>query len=98
MHTNKQRKIRTKFLLIIAGCVIILSAVIVYWSWSYSNSQIEQLLVDKSKLALQFDLAIREYVAESVRPFAEEHVGQDKFDPKVMSTSFVARSIFGRAS
>lgn len=61
----------------------------------YSNCrQLKHLINLQSELALAFDLAIREYVSESIRPFAEEKVGKDEFLPETMSTSFVARSIF----
>jgi PAS domain S-box-containing protein len=53
-----------------------------------------ELLTKQSELALQFDLAIREYAKETIRPFAEQHVSQEEFIPETMSTSFVARSIF----
>jgi hypothetical protein len=53
-----------------------------------------ELLAKQSELALQFDLAIREYVEETIRPFAEQHVDQEEFIPETMSTSFVARSVF----
>lgn len=56
----------------------------------------EKLLKDKAQLALQFDLAIRSYVSETVRPFAQEHTEKDAFIPEVMSTSYVARSVFDK--
>ena len=43
---------------------------------------------------LDFDLAIREYVAEKVRPVMFDLVGEETFIPETMSTSFIARSIF----
>jgi signal transduction histidine kinase len=57
-----------------------------------------KLLAKQSELALEFDLAIREYVEEHIRPFAEQHVGQDEFIPETMSTSFVARNIFEKVN
>jgi len=65
-----------------------------YRTWSYTNFYTTSLLKSEAKLALQFDLAIREYVAQFVRPYAEKHVGEDDFIPEIMSTSFVARTIF----
>ena len=63
-------------------------------TWSLARRHTAELTAGQAELALQFDLAIRRYVAEHVRPFAEAHVGDDEFVPEVMSTSFVARSIF----
>jgi len=43
---------------------------------------------------LNFDLAIRDYVAEKVRPVMFNMVSEGEFIPETMSTSFVARNIF----
>jgi hypothetical protein len=56
----------------------------------------ETLLHDKTSLALQFDLAIRSYVSETIRPFAQAHTDTDVFIPEVMSTSFIARRVFDK--
>ena len=45
-------------------------------------------------MALQFNLAIRDYVAAEIRPRMESKIGKDEFIPEAMSTSFVSRSIF----
>ena len=45
-------------------------------------------------MALKFDLAIRKYVANNIRPLMYELVGEDEFVPETMSTSYVARTIF----
>ena len=79
---------------IIASFVGVFCCVVLCFSWSSSKAQMETLLADKSDLALQFDLAIRSYVSETIRPFAQAHTDNDVFIPDVMSTSFVARCIF----
>jgi PAS domain S-box-containing protein len=84
----------TKFLLIVGALIFLFSGIIFYRNWKDSISHTQKLLSAQTELALQFDLAIRKYVAESVRPFAEQHVGEDEFVSETMSTSFVARSIF----
>lgn len=45
-------------------------------------------------MALSFDLAIRRYIAENVRPAMYDYLGKQIFVPETMSTSYVARSIF----
>ena len=45
-------------------------------------------------MALQFDLSIRDYVRDKIRPVMYEYAGEEEFIPETMSTSFVARSIF----
>ena len=64
MSDRKNRKnIRFKFLCIITAFVGVFSCAVLYYSWSGSNAQMEDLLKDKAELALQFDLAIRSYVS-----------------------------------
>jgi methyl-accepting chemotaxis protein len=45
-------------------------------------------------LALEFDLAIREYVGESIRPEMAKRIGEDEFIVEAMSTSYIARRVF----
>ena len=45
-------------------------------------------------MALQFDLAIRKYVAHQIRPRMYKLLKEDEFIPETMSTSYVARAIF----
>ena len=88
------KSIRIKFLVIVVVIVSLFSGIVLYCTWSDNRSQMNDLLAKQSELALQFDLAIREYVEETIRPFAEQHVGQEEFIPETMSTSFIARNIF----
>lgn len=52
----------------------------------------EKLLEEKAELALQFDLAIRSYVSETIRPFAQSNAPEGTFIPEVMSTSYTNSS------
>ena len=45
-------------------------------------------------MALKFDVAIRDYIAQYVRPVMYKMIGKEDFMPETMSTSFVARTIF----
>jgi PAS domain S-box-containing protein len=82
-------------LLIFAGMIIIVcSTILFYRTYTKATSYIENLTTQQLNLALSFDLAIREYVAETIRPMMFDLVGEGKFIPETMSTSFVARSIF----
>jgi PAS domain S-box-containing protein len=89
-----RNSISIKFLFIIGVIVSVFSGFVLYRTWSENNSQMNKLLAKQSELALQFDLAIREYVEETIRPFAEQYVGEEEFVPETMSTSYVARRIF----
>ena len=88
------RKIGTKFLLIVGVLAVASTAFVLYRTWCSTEAHMTDLLGNQAALALEFDLAIREYVAESVRPAMAERLGPDEFVPETMSTSFVARSVF----
>jgi len=88
------QSIAKKFLLVVGVSVIVLSGFVLFRAWVQNNNHTDELLSKQTELGLYFDLAIREYIAEQIRPFVQEHVGRDDFFPEAMSTSFVARSIF----
>jgi signal transduction histidine kinase/ActR/RegA family two-component response regulator len=88
------KSIRMRFLGLTGLFVVLFSVGILYRTWTTGNSQLELVLKDHAGLALEFDLAIRDYAAKVVRPFAQSHSPEGEFVPEVMSTSFVARSIF----
>ena len=58
------------------------------------TSDVENLTRQELILALDFNLAIREYVAETIRPLMFKLVDKGVFIPKAMSSSFISRSIF----
>jgi signal transduction histidine kinase/ActR/RegA family two-component response regulator len=88
------KTIRMRFLGLTGLFIVLFSVGILYRTWATGNSQLELILKDHAGLALEFDLAIRDYAAKVVRPFAQAHSPEGEFVPEVMSTSFVARSIF----
>ena len=94
MHTFRPTSIATRFLAVVGALAVVFSGLVLYRSWSHSAVHTRELLDLQSELALEFNLAVREYVAESVRPFAERLAGPDEFVPEVMSTSFASRSVF----
>ena len=87
-------KIRTKFLLVIAVFSMLLSVFLITRNCSSNINRLQKQINLQTELALEFDLAIREYVAQSIRPFAAAHLGADEFDPATMSTSYAARRVF----
>ncbi len=48
----------------------------------------------QAQTAIEFNLAIRDYVAAKIRPVVESKIDKDDFIPEAMSTSYVSRSIF----
>ncbi len=81
-------------MILVLALAIIFSGAIFWQTWYSSRAQMEEQIAREADLALEFDLAIRQYVAESVRPVAEQWSEEDEFIPELMSTSFVARNVF----
>jgi two-component system CheB/CheR fusion protein len=88
------RSIAAKFLLPVAALAIAFTILDVYTTHSTTRKDLTELTNRQGALALEFDLAIRDYVAREIRPLMQERVGPDEFIPEAMSTSFVARRIF----
>jgi signal transduction histidine kinase/ActR/RegA family two-component response regulator len=88
--------IAAKFSVLVGVVVLGFSALVVYKVRSDHGDQVARLRDQQASLALEFDLAIRDYVAETVRPLVKKFVPPNEFIPEVMSTSYVARSVFER--
>jgi PAS domain S-box-containing protein len=90
------RSIATKFALLCCLLALVIGAVSVYRIWSNSRRHTTELTRREAALALEFNLAIRDYVKHEVRPVMAEAYGDEAFIPETMSTSYVAREIFDR--
>ena len=88
------RKIGTRFLLAVGGFVVAFSALLLYRTWDAADRHLRQLIAQQGALALEFELAIREYVAQRIRPVVAEQIGPDEFIPEAMSSTYVARNVF----
>ena len=88
------RSISTRFAVAVGAFVILFSGFAVFRTWALIRQHTEEGMAQQAELALQFDLAIRSYVRDEIRPIMEKHIGKDDFIPETMSTSYVARSIF----
>ena len=88
--------ITSRFLLPAAAVAITCFAIAVYQTYALSRRHVAELMDRQAELALEFDLAIRAYVGEQIRPRVEKLIPPDEFVPEMMSTSFVARDIFDR--
>jgi signal transduction histidine kinase len=88
------KSIGTKFSLAVCGLALIFSGVILYRAWVTTKTHTEELASRQAALALEFDLALRQYAAEAIRPAMEKRVGKDEFVIEAMSTSFISRSVF----
>lgn len=90
------KSIGTRFSLVVGGLALVFSGIILYRAWSTTKAHTDELASRQAELALEFDLAIREYAGEAIRPAMEKRVGKDEFVIEAMSTSFIARSVFDK--
>jgi signal transduction histidine kinase/DNA-binding response OmpR family regulator len=90
----RMKSIGTRFSLVVGVFAIAFSAFILYRTWSSTRAQVEKLTALQAKWALEFDLALREYVADSIRPEMANRIGDDEFVVEAMSTSYIARRVF----
>jgi PAS domain S-box-containing protein len=88
------KSIKLKLLIFVGIIVLTCSAMLFQRSYSSVTSNIENLTQQQLDLALNFDLAIREYVFETVRPIMFRLVSEGTFIPETMSTSYFARQVF----
>jgi len=90
------KSIKSKLLIYIGSIVLIFSTILFYRTYTLITGNYENLTNQQLALALNFDLAIRGYVADSIRPLMFDLLPEGAFIPKTMSTSFVARNIFNK--
>jgi PAS domain S-box-containing protein len=90
------RSIAAKYALFCGFLALCLVAVGGFRAWQSSRKHVEQLSRQQAALGLEFDLAIRQYVQEHIRPAMAKAYGRDVFLVETMSTSYVAREIFHR--
>lgn len=88
------KSIGLKLFIIVGIFIILFSSFLFYRTYEVSSKHVHELVEQQADLALEFDLEIRNYVKNHIRPMMYEFVGEDEFIPETMSTSFVARSIF----
>ncbi len=86
--------IAAKFLLPVFAFAALVSALVLFEVHTATQEHITSLVNQQATLALEFDLAIRKYMGEKVRPVVAELTPEHTFIPECMSTSFAARSIF----
>ena len=86
--------IGTRFFVPVATSAALFSLFILYRTYSSSRQHAREMVAQQAALALEFNLAIREYAASKIRPIMEKLVDEDDFIPETMSTSFISRSIF----
>jgi len=73
-----------------------MTAGILYYSYCHTKEHVAELLERQNALALEFDLAIRDYVIDEIRPRMQHRVAADTFEPETMAGTYIARSVFER--
>ncbi len=90
------KSIKSRLLIYVGLIVLIFSTILFYRTYTLITANVVNLTNQQLALALDFDLAIREYVAEKIRPLMFNLVADGEFKPEAMSTSYVARHIFNK--
>jgi signal transduction histidine kinase/ActR/RegA family two-component response regulator len=88
------RSIAAKFLVPLALLGLLFAGFLHYRSYSTTRQHVLESMDRQAAIAMEFNLAVRAYVAEQVRPIVASMIGKDDFIPEAMSTSFVSRSVF----
>jgi PAS domain S-box-containing protein len=88
------KHIGTKLLILISGTFLLISSFLLYRTYHVSKYYVDEIVKQQADLTLQFNISIRQYVEDKIRPVMYEQLGENKFIPETMSTSFIARTIF----
>lgn len=89
-------KLRSRIILSIGVLVILFSAVMLHRTHVLMAAHVEDMLKRKLELALEFELAIRQYIYDEVQPRMFAMLSEDEFIPEIMSSSYVARRVLER--
>ena len=81
------KNIAAKLSLSIGIVTIFLTAFLLYQAYTLTHRRVQEVVEQQASMALKFDLAIRKYVGEHIRPLMYQLLGKDEFIPEVMSTS-----------
>ncbi len=88
------KKIRLKIILTISMLVVIFSSIQFYYAYRQIQDSVDHLHQEQLDIALNFELSIREYVSQILRPMVGGYLPEDEFIPEIMSSSYVSRLIF----
>jgi len=88
------KSIGTRFLIPFGVLAVLGSVFIFHQTYKSSRRHAEEFLSRQAAIALEFNLAIRDYAGKKIRPLVETLVDKDVFMPEAMSTSYISRKIF----
>ena len=86
------KSISTRFLLVIGVFAIAFSAVLLYRAYASARKHVMETTANQAELALEFDLAIRDYAAAAIRPAMEKRLTV----PTTLNKTRVARWPVGK--
>ncbi len=90
--------IGVKFSVLVGVFAVAFAAVVVCLTWHSTKQSLMHLTERQAELALAFDVAIRDYAAESIRPAMAARIPADEFVVEAMSTSYIARNVFEKVT
>jgi PAS domain S-box-containing protein len=90
------KSIGARFLLPLGVIAVFFSVFILHQTYQASRENAEGLMSEQAALALEFNLAIRDYATEKIRPAMERALGKDAFIPEAMSTFFISKAVSER--
>ncbi len=85
-----------RFIIITCCFILAYSGLVIYRAIKLDHKYNNDMMEKQAQLALEFELAFGNYIADHVRPFSRQHVEADEFIPEVMSSTFASRDIFER--
>lgn len=88
------RSIAMRFLLPFGIVAILFSIFIFRETYVTSQHHASDRVGQQAAMAMEFNLAIREYVSETMHPVIQKIVGNKEYIPEMMSPMFVSQSVF----
>ncbi|MFA5191709.1 MAG: DUF3365 domain-containing protein [Verrucomicrobiia bacterium] len=88
------KSIATRFFLPFGIVAIVFSVFIFREIYVTSQHHANDLVGQQAAMAMEFNLAVREYVSETMHPVIRKIVGKEEFIPEMMSPMFVSQSVF----
>lgn len=98
MLSRSRSSLGTRFLCVVGVCATACFVVILFRAWGQNIAHSQHMAAEQARIGLEFNLAVRDYIAEHVRPFAQTHAESGEFLPETMSTSFASREVFEQVS
>ncbi|HPM81481.1 MAG TPA: response regulator [Candidatus Anammoximicrobium sp.] len=90
--------IGVKFSVLVGVFAVVFAVLVVWLTWHSTERNLMHLTDQQAELALTFDVAIREYAADAIRPAMADRVQPGEFVIEAMSTSYIARSVFEKVN